>query len=122
MVVSLLCFRVLEIDETSGHVELSLKRSECQHDVGLTLQALKVNRCYAGVVRGIKDFGIFVELNGSRLSGLCHKTKVGKSLFNCCACQEECPEREREICSRSSMLLFYYRGFSPCDNPLGALS
>ena len=74
--------RVLEVDERSGHVELTLKQSEVRDQTGLTLSSLKLKKCYAGVVRAIKDFGMFVELNGSRLSGLCHKSMV--LLLFCC--------------------------------------
>ncbi len=33
---------------------------------------MKIN----GTVKGVKEFGVFIELDNSTLSGMCHKTEV----------------------------------------------
>lgn len=42
----------------------------------LTLADLHVDQKVDGRVRKVEDFGLFIEIEGSKLSGLCHKSEV----------------------------------------------
>lgn len=46
---------------------------------GITLSDLKEGQKVDGVVKKIEDYGLFIQINGSKLSGLCHKSQVCKN-------------------------------------------
>lgn len=45
----------------------------------LSLSDLSVNQKVNGTVKRVTDFGIFVTIENSKLSGLCHKSEVRSS-------------------------------------------
>ena len=63
---------------------LSLRRSDVDGTVyepeaaagGLTFDDLYMGRVVAGRVRAVRDFGVFVRLEGGKVDGLCHATEV----------------------------------------------
>ena len=61
-------------------VEMSL-RSETVNKHVLTFGDLVEGKKVDGKVKKVEDFGIFIQIEGSRLSGLCHKSEV-RSLFH----------------------------------------
>ena len=48
---------------------------------GITLSDLKEAQKVNGVVKKIEDYGLFIQIDGSKLSGLCHKSQVSEN-FN----------------------------------------
>lgn len=67
---------VAEIDEASGHLELSLRKSA---DVSgkLTLEQLSVGDVVSGIVKAVEKYGLFVRLdNSAGVDGLVHKSEV----------------------------------------------
>lgn len=44
--------------------------------LSLTLADLHLNQKVDGRVRKVEDFGLFIEIEGSKVSGLCHKSEV----------------------------------------------
>ncbi|KAJ3175830.1 rRNA biogenesis protein rrp5 [Geranomyces variabilis] len=63
----------------SDKVEMSLKQSVVDPDLQaktVTLDSLRKGRKLKGTVTGVKEFGVFVKLANSTLTGLCHKTQV----------------------------------------------
>ena len=45
----------------------------------LTLSDLSEGQKIDGRVKRVEEYGIFIEVEGSRLSGLCHKSEVSSS-------------------------------------------
>lgn len=43
---------------------------------GITLSDLKPGQKIDGTVKKIEDYGLFIQIQGSKLSGLCHKSQV----------------------------------------------
>ena len=44
----------------------------------LTLRDFQEGQIAHGRVKKVEDYGLFIELDGSRVSGLCHKSEVSK--------------------------------------------
>jgi rRNA biogenesis protein RRP5 len=42
----------------------------------LTLGDLEQGQKVDGLVKKVEDYGIFIQIEGSKLSGLCHKSEV----------------------------------------------
>lgn len=55
--------------------DLSAKRTS-----SITLSDLKEGQKVEGSITKIEDYGLFIQITGSKLSGLCHKSQV--SLMN----------------------------------------
>ena len=63
------------VDLSKKQVEMSL-RSETVNKQALTFGDLEEGKKVDGKVKKVEDFGIFIQIEGSRLSGLCHKSEV----------------------------------------------
>lgn len=46
---------------------------------GITLSDLKEGQKVDGIVKKIEDYGLFIQIDGSKFSGLCHKSQVGET-------------------------------------------
>ena len=53
----------------SGDLSRSSKSS-------LNISDLQEGQKVEGRVKNIEDYGLFIEINGSKLTGLCHKSEV----------------------------------------------
>lgn len=73
-------FRVMTIDREQGFIELSMKQSivspETVKPNKFNWDALKVGTRLTGSVKGIKEYGIFIQIPGTNISGLCHASQV----------------------------------------------
>ena len=49
----------------------------------ITLSDLVVGDKVEGRVRKVEDYGLFIEIEGSKLSGLCHKSEVRECSVRC---------------------------------------
>jgi len=45
---------------------------------GIILSNLKEAQKVNGVVKKIEEYGLFIQIDGSKLSGLCHKSQVSE--------------------------------------------
>ncbi|KAL9100926.1 MAG: hypothetical protein Q9163_003762 [Psora crenata] len=71
--------KVIAIDSTSGHVQMSLKQSHLDraYKPPLSFNDVKVGQVVTGKVRKVEDFGVFVVFdNSANVSGLCHKSNM----------------------------------------------
>ena len=46
------------------------------NSTSLSLADLLVDQVIDGRVKKVEDYGLFIEIEGSKLSGLCHKSEV----------------------------------------------
>ena len=60
----------MEITFRSG----DLKRDNTSPAIGFT--TLREGHKVDGVVKRVEDYGIFIQIDGSKISGLCHKSEV----------------------------------------------
>ncbi len=74
---TLVLARVIKLDQTHGHVDISLKKSVVAPSKDpLTFEQLAVNGLVKGKVTQVKEFGLFIKLRNSTLTGLCHISQV----------------------------------------------
>jgi rRNA biogenesis protein RRP5 len=77
----LLCFNICRVDVEKKQVELTFRTGELSKlKSSLTLADLCQGQKIEGRVKKIEDYGLFIQITDSKLSGLCHKSEV--SLFS----------------------------------------
>ncbi|KAI0314775.1 nucleic acid-binding protein [Amylostereum chailletii] len=67
--------RVLRIDVEKNQVELTFRSGELSKSA-LALSDLTEGQKVEGWVKRVEDYGLFIEIKDSKLSGLCHKTEL----------------------------------------------
>jgi len=73
--------KVIAVDTTLHHIQLSLKRSVLDKDyvAPLTYADMHVGRIVTGKIRKVEDFGVFIVVdNSSHVSGLCHRSEMAE--------------------------------------------
>ncbi|KAF7799308.1 hypothetical protein EIP86_010540 [Pleurotus ostreatoroseus] len=70
--------RILSIDTEKRQVEMTFRSGESSRSVqsGLKLSDLVVGSKVDGTVKKVEDYGLFIEIEGSKLRGLCHKSEL----------------------------------------------
>ncbi len=71
--------KIIAVDPTLGHVQMSLKHSHLGgiYKPLLTFPDMRTGQVVTGKVRKVEDFGVFVVVDDSaNVSGLCHRTKM----------------------------------------------
>lgn len=68
------------VDRENSKVEMSFrtKSSTTNKASLLTLRDFKKGQIVHGHVKKLEDYGLFIELDDSKVSGLCHKSEVRK--------------------------------------------
>ncbi|CAE6479265.1 unnamed protein product [Rhizoctonia solani] len=70
--------RVLAVKPETNHIELTMRSGDInkllKHTVGLS--DFQVGQKVEGRVKSVMDFGIFIEIAGTKISGLCHKSEI----------------------------------------------
>ena len=66
------------VDEENRKVEISFRTrsSTAGNNSLLTLRDFQEGQVVHGHVKKIEDYGLFIELDDSKVSGLCHKSEV----------------------------------------------
>ena len=66
------------IDIENKKIEMTFRAESRIQDKStiLTLSDLQEGQIINGRVKKIEEYGLFVEIEGSKLSGLCHKSEV----------------------------------------------
>ena len=69
--------KILNVDEDKNQIEMTLKKSSFDPSLNkYTFENLEVGSKVDGVIRKIEKFGVFININDSRISGLCHISQV----------------------------------------------
>ena len=68
----------VSINHEKKQVELSFRSGDLKRDTrpNIVLADLTEGQKVEGRVKKIEDYGLFIEIEGSRVSGLCHKSEV----------------------------------------------
>ena len=66
------------VDEENHKIEMSfrIKSNTTGKDSLLTLRDFQEGQIVHGHVKKVEDYGLFIELDDSKVSGLCHKSEV----------------------------------------------
>ncbi|KAI0830546.1 U3 snoRNP-associated protein Rrp5 [Trametes gibbosa] len=70
--------RILSVDVEKKQIEMSFRSGELKRDnrSQLSLSDLSEGQKIDGRVKRVEDYGLFIEIEGSKLSGLCHKSEL----------------------------------------------
>ncbi|KII94182.1 hypothetical protein PLICRDRAFT_122174 [Plicaturopsis crispa FD-325 SS-3] len=70
--------RIMSVDVEKRKVEMTFRSGDLSRDssAGLSIADLHEGQKLDGRVKKIEDYGIFIEIEGSKLSGLCHKSQL----------------------------------------------
>ena len=73
--------KVMSIDETKNQIQMSLKISDVDPEAGSTIRFddLKQGDKVVGHVKRVDEFGVFITIKGTSITGLCHKSEVSDS-------------------------------------------
>ncbi|GAW04399.1 u3 snornp-associated protein rrp5 [Lentinula edodes] len=67
--------RILSAEADTKKVEMTLRSGDLSKPVALTFSALAPGQHVDGVVKRIEEYGLFIQIDNSKLSGLCHKSQ-----------------------------------------------
>ena len=60
-----------------GQVEMTLRSGDLKTLTGMTTLAdFTLGQRVDGVIKKVEDYGVFVEIKGTKISGLCHKSEL----------------------------------------------
>lgn len=67
------------VDKENRKIEMSFrtKSSNTSKASLLTLRDFQEGQTVHGHVKKVEDYGLFIEIDDSKVSGLCHKSEVG---------------------------------------------
>ncbi|KAJ4484909.1 hypothetical protein C8J55DRAFT_32010 [Lentinula edodes] len=68
--------RILSAETDTKKVEMTLRSGDLSKPVALTFSALTLGQHVDGVVKRIEEYGLFIQIDNSKLSGLCHKSQL----------------------------------------------
>ncbi|KAJ4485931.1 hypothetical protein J3R30DRAFT_3655234 [Lentinula aciculospora] len=68
--------RILSADADAKKVEMTFRSGDLSKPVALTVSTLSVGQHVEGVVKKIEDYGLFIQIDNSKISGLCHKSEL----------------------------------------------
>ncbi|KAJ3098421.1 hypothetical protein HDU97_004005 [Phlyctochytrium planicorne] len=80
--------RILSIDSENSRYEITLKESivdptsaKAKESSSLTFNSLSKDMKVKGTIKAIEAYGVFIRIDGSNISGLCHKSEISDIPF-----------------------------------------
>ncbi|KAJ6604467.1 hypothetical protein DFH09DRAFT_1122792 [Mycena vulgaris] len=69
--------RILSVDVEARKVEMTFRSGDfSKASSSLAITDLKEGQKVDGVVKRIEDYGLFIQIDGSKINGLCHKSQL----------------------------------------------
>ncbi|KAG6911579.1 hypothetical protein DXG01_011882 [Tephrocybe rancida] len=68
--------RILSVDATTKKIEMSFRTGVAKNPSQLSLGDLQIGQKVEGVVKRVENYGLFILIENSRLTGLCHKSQL----------------------------------------------
>ncbi|KAG6862187.1 hypothetical protein C0995_004269 [Termitomyces sp. Mi166 len=68
--------RILSIDPAAKKIEMSFRSSARKDPSQLSIGDLQIGQKIEGVIKRIEDYGLFIQIENSKLTGLCHKSEL----------------------------------------------
>jgi rRNA biogenesis protein RRP5 len=66
------------VDKDNRKIEMSFRTQSASKGSLLALRDFQEGQVVHGHVKRVEDYGLFIELDDSKVSGLCHKSEVSK--------------------------------------------
>lgn len=64
------------VNPETKQIEMSFRTGASKLSATLSVGDLQIGQKIDGVVKRVEDYGLFIQIDGSKLSGLCHKSQV----------------------------------------------
>lgn len=76
LILDLICPSSIDIE--TKKVEMTFRSGDLskRNAAGISTPALEEGQKIDGTIKKIEDYGLFIEIEGSKLNGLCHKSEV----------------------------------------------
>lgn len=75
------------IDAENNKVEMTFKTGDLSREKKSAAAAVKEGQKVDGVIKRVEPYGLFIDIEGTKLHGLCHKSEVRYIIiFQCTAC------------------------------------
>ncbi|ESK98106.1 u3 snornp-associated protein rrp5 [Moniliophthora roreri MCA 2997] len=70
--------RILSVDPEGKKVEMTFRSGDLNRarSSNLTLSDLSMGQIVDGIVKKVEEYGLFIQIENSKLSGLCHKSEL----------------------------------------------
>ncbi|KAG5651611.1 hypothetical protein H0H81_008071 [Sphagnurus paluster] len=68
--------RILSVDRETKKVEMSFRSGTLRNPSQLTAGDLQTGQKVEGIVKRIEEYGLFIQIENSKLTGLCHKSQL----------------------------------------------
>ncbi|KAG5724185.1 rRNA biogenesis protein RRP5 [Termitomyces sp. T112] len=68
--------RILSVDPATKKIEMSFRSGARKDSSQLSIGDLQIGQKVEGVVKRIEDYGLFIQIENSKLTGLCHKSQL----------------------------------------------
>ena len=68
--------KILSVDETTGQVEMTLRRKASPKGAQRSLSDMTTGQEVEAIVKKVVEYGLFVRVDNSSVSGLCHKSEL----------------------------------------------
>jgi len=78
-----LTIRLLRVDLERHQVELTMRSRDLSQDDApmMTIEDLVEGNNVDGIIKKVELYGLFIEIKGTKTSGLCHKSEAGVFSF-----------------------------------------
>jgi rRNA biogenesis protein RRP5 len=69
------------VDTEGKKVEMSFRSGDLTRPGSLKEADLTSGQVVSGIIKRIEDYGLFIQIEGTKLTGLCHKSEVSNLLI-----------------------------------------
>ena len=67
----------ISVDAENKKVEMTFRSEEfIKHSSKFTITSVSPGQKVDGIVKKVENYGLFIQIDGSKLQGLCHKSEV----------------------------------------------
>lgn len=68
--------RVLSVDAEANKIEMTFKTGDLSRESKSSAAQLKEGQKVVGHIKRVEDYGLFIDIEGTKLHGLCHKSQL----------------------------------------------
>ena len=72
----------VSLDTENKKVEMTFRSEEFIKRFSKATISVNPRQKVDGIVKKIESYGLFIQIDGSKLQGLCHKSEVSRSIFS----------------------------------------
>ncbi|KAG6817708.1 hypothetical protein H0H87_004499 [Tephrocybe sp. NHM501043] len=68
--------RILSVDAATKKIEMTFRTGSLKNPAQLSAGDLQIGQKVEGIVKRIENYGLFIQIENSKLTGLCHKSEL----------------------------------------------